>query len=192
MINRIFVSLYIEYNKIDKYNHFIGKYVISENDKDYSELIKVLSFLKSQNVEEIRLEDMINLFEFVISPSDRIVTGAIYTPKNIRDYILGRCLDTIYSLYDIHVADIACGCGGFLMDAAKIIHRKTKKSYYDIFRQNIYGIDIQSYSIERCKILLNLLAVSDNEVTDFKINLLCADTLDLSRRHGIVVIAILM
>lgn len=81
MINRIFVSLYIEYNKIDKYNHFIGKYVISENDKDYSELIKVLSFLKSQNVEEIRLEDMINLFEFVISPSDRIVTGAIYTPK---------------------------------------------------------------------------------------------------------------
>lgn len=69
LINRIFVSLYIEYNKIDKYNHFIGKYVISENDKDYSELIKVLSFLKSQDVEEIRLEDMINLFEFVISPS---------------------------------------------------------------------------------------------------------------------------
>lgn len=192
LINRIFVSLYIEYNKIDKYNHFIGKYVISENDKDYSELIKVLSFLKSQDVEEIRLEDMINLFEFVISPSDRIVTGAIYTPKNIRDYILGRCLDTIHSLCDIHVADIACGCGGFLMDAAKKIHRKTKKSYYDIFRQNIYGIDIQSYSIERCKILLNLLAVSDNEVTDFKFNLLCADTLDLSRRHGIVVIAILM
>lgn len=61
LINRIFVSLYIEYNKIDKYNHFIGKYVILENDKDYSELIKVLSFLKSQDVEEIRLEDMINL-----------------------------------------------------------------------------------------------------------------------------------
>lgn len=30
LINRIFVSLYIEYNKIDKYNHFIGKYVITE------------------------------------------------------------------------------------------------------------------------------------------------------------------
>lgn len=89
LINRIFVSLYIEYNKIDKYNHFIGKYVISENDKDYSELIKVLSFLKSQDVEEIRLEDMINLFEFVISPSDRIVTGAIYTPKIFEIIYLG-------------------------------------------------------------------------------------------------------
>lgn len=167
LINRIFVSLYIEYNKIDKYNHFIGKYVITEKNNDYGELIKVLSFLKSQHVEEIKLEDMINLFEFVISPSDRIVTGAIYTPKNIRDYILGRCLDTFPDLCDVRVADIACGCGGFLMDAAKTIHHKTNKSYYDIFRQNIYGIDIQSYSIERCTILLNLLAVSDNEVAEF-------------------------
>ena len=178
LINRIFVSLYIEYNKIDMYNHFIGKYVIAEKDNDYCELVKVLSFLKSQHIEDITLEDMINLFEFVISPSDRIVTGAIYTPKNIRDYILGRCLDTFPDLCDVRVADIACGCGGFLMDAAKTIHHKTNKSYYDIFRQNIYGIDIQSYSIERCTILLNLLAVSDNEVVDFDFNLLCADTLD--------------
>lgn len=178
LINRIFVSIYIEYNKIDKYNHFIDKYVITEKNNDYGELIKVLSFLKSQHVEEIKLEDMINLFEFVISPSDRIVTGAIYTPKNIRDYLLGRCLDTFPDLCDVRVADIACGCGGFLMDAAKTIHHRTNKSYYDIFRQNIYGIDIQSYSIERCTILLNLLAVSDNEVADFDFNLLCADTLD--------------
>lgn len=178
LINRIFVSLYIEYNKIDKYNHFIGKYVITEKDNDYGELIKVLSFLKSQHVEEIKLEDMIALFEFVISPSDRKVTGAIYTPKKIRDYILGRCLDSFSDLCNVRVVDIACGCGGFLMDAAKKIQCKTKKSYFDIFRQNIYGIDIQSYSIERCKILLNLLAISDNEVADFDFNLLCADTLD--------------
>lgn len=121
---------------------------------------------------------MINLFEFVISPSNRIVTGAIYTPQNIRDYILKRCLNSFHNLYNIRIADIACGCGGFLMDAAKTIHGQTKKSYYDIFRENIYGIDIQPYSIERCHILLNLLAISDNEVADFNFNLLCADTLD--------------
>lgn len=178
LINRIFVSLYIEYNKIDKYNHFIGKYLIAEKDNDYCELVKVMSFLKSQHIEDITLEDMINLFEFVISPSDRKVTGAIYTPKKIRDYILGHCLDTFPDLCDVRVADIACGCGGFLMDAAKTIQSKTKKTYFDIFRQNIYGVDIQPYSIERCKILLNLLAVSDNEVVDFDFNLLCADTLD--------------
>lgn len=178
LINRIFVSLYIVYNKIDKYNHFIGKYLIAEKDNDYCELVKVLSFLKSQHIEDVTLEDMINLFEFVISPSDRKVTGAIYTPKKIRDYILGHCLDTFPDLCDVRVADIACGCGGFLMDAAKTIQSKTKKTYFDIFRQNIYGVDIQPYSIERCKILLNLLAVSDNEVADFDFNLLCADTLD--------------
>ena len=58
LINRIFVSLYIEYNKIDMYNHFIGKYVIAEKDNDYCELVKVLSFLKSQHIEDITLEDI--------------------------------------------------------------------------------------------------------------------------------------
>ena len=81
LINRIFVSIYLIYNKVEAYNQFIERYVISETDKDYEELGKVLAFLDKQNVKMINLEDMIKLFEFVISPSDRIVTGAIYTPK---------------------------------------------------------------------------------------------------------------
>lgn len=50
--------------------------------------------------------------------------------------------------------------------------------YRDIFKRCIYGIDIQNYSIERCQILLNLLALTEGEVVDFEFNLLCADTLD--------------
>ena len=92
LINRIFVSVYLIYNKVESYNQFIERYVISETDKDYEELGKVLVFLNKQNVKMIDMEDMIKLFEFVISPSDRIVTGAIYTPKKIRKYILDACL----------------------------------------------------------------------------------------------------
>lgn len=149
LINRIFVSIYLIYNKVEAYNQFIERYVISETDKDYEELGKVLAFLDKQNVKMINLEDMIKLFEFVISPSDRIVTGAIYTPKKIRKYILDACLRKNTDLLQIRVADIACGCGGFLMDAARMIHRTTKMPYRDIFKRCIYGIDIQNYSIRK-------------------------------------------
>lgn len=178
LINRIFVSIYLIYNKVETYNKFIEGYIIYENDIDFCELEKVLAFLDKQNVKVFDIEDMIKLFEFVISPSDRIVTGAIYTPKKIRKYILDTCLHKGADLSQIRIADIACGCGGFLMDAARIIHQATKKPYRDIFKRCIYGIDIQNYSIERCQILLNLLALTEGEIVDFEFNLLCADTLD--------------
>lgn len=178
LINRIFVTLYITYNNVSTCNSFVSKYIINNGDEDYKVLRQVLDFLKKQSVSKLGLEDMIKLFEFVISPSDRIVTGAIYTSSKIRKRILENCLSMQQNLSSIRVADIACGCGGFLMDVAKYIHEKTGKSYFLVYQENIFGIDIQSYSIERCKILLNLLALSEGECSEFEFNLLNADSLD--------------
>lgn len=178
LINRIFVTLYITYNNVSTCNSFVSKYIINNGDEDYKVLRQVLDFLKKQSVSKLDLEDMIKLFEFVISPSDRIVTGAIYTPSKIRKRILENSLSKQQNLSSIRVADIACGCGGFLMDVAKYIHEKTGKSYFIVYQENIFGIDIQSYSIERCKILLNLLALSEGECSEFEFNLLNADSLD--------------
>ena len=178
LINRIFVTLYITYNNVSTYNSFVSRYIINNGDEDYKVLGQVLDFLEKQGIRKIDLEDMIKLFEFVISPSDRIVTSAIYTPSRIRKRILEKCLSKQQNLSSIRVADIACGCGGFLMDVAKYIHKKTGKSYLLVYQENIFGIDIQSYSIERCKILLNLLAISEGECSEFEFNLLNADTLD--------------
>lgn len=178
LINRIFVSLFIIYNNVSTYNRFIFRYIINNNDEENEVLKKVLFFLEKQGIKKLDLEDMIKLFEFVISPSDRVVTGAIYTPRKIRKRILENCLRGQQDLSSVRVADIACGCGGFLMDVAKYIHKKTGKNYHYIYQENIFGIDIQSYSIERCKILLNLLAISEGECTDFEFNLLNTDTLN--------------
>lgn len=124
------------------------------------------------------IEALINLFEFVISPSDRIVNGSIYTPKYIREAIIAKCFDTIEITADKKIADISCGCGGFLVDAAQELHRRTGKSYKAIFKENLFGIDIQDYSIERTKILLSLIALLDGEDDDFEFNLWTANTLD--------------
>lgn len=142
-------------------------------------LSRVLKFLDSTGKLH-GLEELIVLFEFVISPADRIVTGAVYTPERVRHSILSRCLGEIDDgrLWTIRLADISCGCGSFLMNAAQTIHRRTGKSYADIFRENIFGIDIADYAIERAKILLTLLALSEGEDADFEFNLLHRDALD--------------
>lgn len=57
------------------------------------------------------------------------------------------------------------------------MHERCGKSYYDIFKDNIFGIDIQNYSIERTKLLLSLMALLDGEDCNFQFNLYVANTL---------------
>lgn len=182
-VNRLFVSAFIGSNGLEgPHSRFLSGYIIRQEDADYELLQEVEKRIGSEYGEKISLETLVKLFEFVISPADRVVTGAVYTPKRIREKILQRCLGdkVVEELRILRIADISCGCGGFLMDAARYIHCHTGKPYADIYRENIYGIDVQEYSVERTKILLSLLALSEGEDADFKFNLLCRDTLDFA------------
>lgn len=122
---------------------------------------------------------MIELFEFVISPSDRIVNGAIYTPSEIRSYIISQAFRKVGNqLINAKIADISCGCSGFLYSAAKEIKRRSGNSYQTIFQNQIFGLDIQEYSVNRSKLLLSLLALSEGEdVEQFHFNIHQGDTL---------------
>lgn len=182
-VNRLFVSAFIRSNSLVVVrSQFLSRYFINDGDEDFGLLQDVSERIKAEYGEKIILETLVKLFEFVISPADRVVTGAIYTPFKIRETILKRCIGdkSVDELGRLRISDIACGCGGFLMDAAHFIHFKTGKSYAEIFQENIFGIDVQEYSIERTKILLSLLALMDGEDADFCFNLLCRDTLDFS------------
>lgn len=182
-VNRLFVSVFIESNSlIVKHSKFLSGFIINNGDEDFGLLQDVSGRIKAEYGEKIILETLVKLFEFVISPADRVVTGAIYTPVRIRETILQKCIGDkcVDDLNRLRIADIACGCGGFLMNAAQYIHYQTGKPYADIFRENIFGIDVQKYSIERTKILLSLLALTDGEDADFSFNLLCGDTLDFA------------
>ena len=51
LINRIFVSLYIIYNKVYTYNSFISIYIIKNEDKDYKELKEVIAYTDKLQIE---------------------------------------------------------------------------------------------------------------------------------------------
>ena len=174
-INSLFVSSFIKHHKLSISDHSYLSCYSKAGSVVVDNFLKILS-----ETWKLNLEDLVRLFEFVISPSDRIITGAVYTPQSVRYTIIEQCLGgyTSEQLQRIRVCDIACGCGGFLMDVAEYIHKKTGKSFKDIFCDNIYGIDIQDYSIERTKILLSLLVLMYGEDDKLDFNIIKADTLD--------------
>lgn len=180
-INRLIVSSFLSFNNIENIkNDIIRKYQIKNHDKDWSRLLEFISLLKKKFIN-FNLETILELFEFVISPSDKIINGAIYTPKNIREYIIYECLKetSIEELDHIIIGDISCGCGGFLMDVSLKIHELTGKKLSKIYAENIFGLDIKGYSIERTKILLSLLAILKREdKREFQFNLFTGNALN--------------
>ena len=187
-VDRLIISAFLYKNKIAvNKNEFLQSFKIIEIEKDeYATLQKFISILEKE-IEKFEFEELIELFEFVISPADKIINGAIYTPLNIREFIIKQSFDSKKdSLATSKVADIACGCGGFLFNAAKQLKKITNKSYAEIFRTQIFGLDIQSYSITRAKLLLSLLALSEGEdIKEFQFNLFEGDALTFKWNENI-------
>lgn len=170
-INRLLVSAFLDINKIDKVNNkFIKNYIIHED----TELEQLNEFLTILNKETFYIEDLIEFFEFVISPKDKEVNGAVFTPEFIRKYIVEKSLKNQENknINNLIFGDIACGCGGFFKTITEFLKAKTNKSYFEIYKDNIFGLDIQDYSITRTKILLCLLAITNEEdCEEFHFNL---------------------
>jgi hypothetical protein len=180
-VDRLIISAFLYLNKIVvKKNELLKSFTITKKEKEeYVALQKFISILEI-DVPKFHFEELIQLFEFVISPADRIVNGAIYTPSNIREYIVNETIGKRIEINEqFKISDIACGCGGFLLDASIELKKKTNKSYAEIFKNHIFGLDIQEYSINRTKLLLSILALNtgeDEEVYEF--NLFQGDSLD--------------
>lgn len=181
-VNRLLVSAFLVVNNIKKVEtSFIKEFIISDKE----ESVHVTEFIKLFDKLSFDIEDLIELFEFVISPVEKEVNGAVYTPKHIRDYIVKRSLDKLEAkgihLDKAKISDIACGCGGFFFTLTEELKKRTNKSYAEIYRDNIYGLDIQKYSITRTEILLTLLAISNGEnIKEYQFNLYTGNSLDFN------------
>lgn len=185
-VDRLIISAFLKINKLQpRYNTFLKAYSIDKSDKEEYERLNEFVCIIDSDVAYFGFEELIELFEFVISPADRIINGAIYTPENIRKFIVKETLNKQTVITDLFkISDIACGCGGFLFNASIELKKKTNKSYSDIFSNHIYGLDIQEYSINRTKLLLTLLALSEGEdVNIFNFNLYTGDALSFNWKN---------
>lgn len=176
IVNKLIVSAYLEFNnlKVVHNKHILS--LLSGNDKK-----EIDSFLKLvySHSDVFNFEDMINLFEITIPSKDIVVNGAIYTPNYIREYINSSSVANLNITHKTKIADIACGSGAFLYTVSKFIKDTTTYSLFDIYKNNIFGLDIAKYAIERTKILLTLFAITVGEdKEEFEFNLYNGNTLN--------------
>ncbi len=180
-VDRLIISAFLKINKLNpKKNALLKVYSIRSIEREeYASLIEFVSAIYA-DTKVFGFEELIELFEFVISPADRVINGAIYTPQKIRSFIVSEAFEKIKTVDDtIKISDIAMGCGGFLFNATIELKKKTRKMYSEIFRDNIFGLDIQEYSVNRTKLLLSLLGLQSGEdKEEFEFNLFQGDSLD--------------
>ena len=180
-IDRLLVSAYLELNdRTVKRNALLRSYSIPKLSNEHKHLEAFLEVVKGES-KKMTLEDLTQQFEFVISPADRVVTGAVYTPAEIREYIVDSIISRKTLTQDYKVADIACGCGGFLLTAAAKLKALTNYSYEEIFKSHIFGLDIEPYSVRRTELLLSLLALEAGEdERRYTFNLFTGDALSFN------------
>jgi adenine-specific DNA-methyltransferase len=172
-INQIIVSVYVQNNSFTvKNNKLITSLLIGER----SSLHKVILDLKGN----FTIDNVIEAFELAIPSADKVVNGAVYTPAYIKNFIVDSSITKLSRpLNKLLCADISCGCGAFLYTFASKLRVTSGKSFEKIYRDNVFGLDINSCSINRTKILLSLLALSFGEdLEEFKFNLHTGNALD--------------
>lgn len=180
-VDRLIISAFLVINKLKpQKNKLLNTYLIKcDESEQYTSLMHFIQAINS-DTKEFGFEELIELFEFVISPADRIINGAIYTPQIVRNYIVSEAFEKISTLNSsFKISDISCGCGGFLFNASVELKNRTGKAYSEIFKNSIFGLDIQEYSVNRTKFLLSLLALQSGEdIEEFHFNLFQGDSLD--------------
>lgn len=180
------VSAYLKQNGFSvRHNQLILAHIIDDEN-----VSKFADYLNEKGIR-LGLEDLIAFFEFVVSPQEKEVNGAVYTPEYIREHIVCRVLmQLVGRLGEKKFADLSCGCGGFLITLARHLH-KTGIPYGEIFSNCLYGVDIADYSIARTRLMLTLLALEEEDEETYQFNLIHANSLsfrwedvDEVRQHG--------
>lgn len=155
----------LDYKKSPLLNNYFNNIEIDAN------LVLIASKLNLSNIKELE-----NHLELLIPDIDRKVNGAFFTPCYIIDFIIKEINPKEYN----KILDPSCGCGAFLIGIIDYFQSKYHKTIKDILKENIYGVDILSYNINRAKILFSIIALQHNEyINDNDFNLIVGDSLRL-------------
>lgn len=170
-VERMIIYAFLKKENINYFNStMLTDYIATLNTDLKEKTIKLFDKLEMP----LSLDWLVELFEQIIPSDIKKKKGIVYTPDKIKEYIIRQaCITTTVP----SVIDPSCGCGAFLVTAAQYIHQKFGLSYSEIISKKIYGIDIDEESIQKAKILLELLACTNGEYGPKEFNFICDNAL---------------
>ena len=129
---------------------------------------------KIVQLNHIELTDLTNDMELLIPKQDKKTNGAFFTPRYIVDYII----ETVEPQKGDKVADLSCGSGAFILGLLRYFTTNLHVSVNDCVRNNIFGADILDYNVQRCKTIIILFGLTQNEIVNEQdINVIQTDSL---------------
>ena len=140
---------------------------MSKNCKDYkySDFNSILN-----DLGDLTLKDVEMIFEKSLDVETRKNEGVVYTPDYIIDFILSETI-TIHNLptETMPILDPACGSGGFLVRAAKLLMKLKNESFSECTKY-LRGLDINFAASLNAKLLLDLACIeADSKLNRAKI-----------------------
>ncbi len=176
LLEKSLVYLYLnETNLPYSSSKFLSTYLSGITEEATRELKEFIQ----KNEITLDLELLVETFEVLLPGEEKKENGMVYTPAEIKNFIVGS---SVSSKTPPTICDPACGCGSFLFTAAKFLHDKYGLSYKLIFADYLYGVDIAGHSIEKSKVLLTLLSVTEGELDEVEnhFNLVVGNSLSIS------------
>lgn len=127
------------------------------------------------NAKKTTFDDLFFELEQLIPNNDRKLNGAFFTPSYIVDYIV----ESVHPSKSAKVADISCGIGIFLLGLIRYFQKHHNTTIKECVKKNIYGVDILDYNVRRCKLLIIIYGLLNNEnIEEDDINVICDDSLN--------------
>jgi hypothetical protein len=128
-----------------------------------------------------------------VKGNSRKTTGSYYTPDSLVQLLLDRTLDPVIdqivsanpgnpeALLSLDIIDPACGSGHFLLGAARRVANKLaelrtegsatdvdyRQAMRDVIGHCIYGVDLNDFAIELCRVALWLESVDPGKPLEF-------------------------
>jgi len=129
-----------------------------------------------KNGKELRIKDLANYLELLIPSQDKKLNGAFFTPNFAAEFIINQ----IAPNENDKNLDPSCGSGVFLINLLDYYVKRFNKPIRQILNENIFGVDLFDYNIERAKLLLSIYALlNKQEVREKDFNLIQGDSLNL-------------
>lgn len=173
-IERALIYSFAKHMQCDfKKSRFFSEYFSNVDDRLVE---KITQFCDSSKID-FNIYSLIEIFELLIPEGEKKTNGMVYTPRDIKDYIIKAVINE--NKFPT-ICDPACGCGSFLLSAAEYLHNEYKYSYKEIFTFSIYGVDIIPHNIKKASILFRMLALTSGEIIEDEFNLIAADSLGVN------------
>lgn len=133
---------------------------------------ELINYLETE-CAELSLYSLVDLFESLADDTKKKENGIVYTPVEIQRFIIENLFSPEGTIPS--VCDPSCGCGTFLLTAAKWIHEEFGVSYQEVLSHNVYGIEIKENAVRQAELLFDMLLMENGEAPAAAYHIICGD-----------------